>query len=190
MDVRVVLLAVALLILAGCGGAGSGATRRPATRRAPAKVGDEQIRRGLALPARVPLRSSGRAPAQEVRVVRDWLDRLRRGDVEGAARLFAVPSRFQNISSIQIIHSLHDAELINASLPCGARLVSAGGAGGFVVYRAELTERPGGSCGAGTGDPVRGAILIRAGHIVEWYRLPDRDIGEPGSLPALTGPQL
>src|SRR4051812_1088471 len=190
MDVRAVFLLVVVTAIAGCGGGGSAAPRRPAAPRAPARIGDAQIRRGLELPARVPLRPAGHASAQDVRVVRAWLDRLRRGDVKGAARLFAVPSRFQNISSIQIIESRHDAELINASLPCGARLVSAGAAGGFVVYRAELTERPGGACGSGAGDPVRGAIRVRAGHIVEWYRLPDRDIGEPGTAPVVTGPEV
>jgi hypothetical protein len=125
-----------------------------------------------------------------VRVVRSWLDDLRRGDVKDAAGLFAVPSRFQNISSIQIIHSRLDAVRINGSLPCGARLISAGAAQGFVVYRAELTERPGGNCGSGSGDPVRGAILVRSGHIAEWYRLPDRDIGDSGTAPPITGPEV
>jgi hypothetical protein len=189
MGVRVVFLAVAVLALFGCGSGGD-TTPRTTAKRPPSRITDARIRSDLELPPRVPLRAAGRAPPAEVRVVRDWLDRLRHGDVIGAAALFAVPSRFQNISSIQIIHSRLDAERINASLPCGARLVSAGGAGGFVVYRAELTDRPGGDCGSGAGDPVRGAIRVRAGHIAEWYRLPDRDIGEPGTLPAVTGPQL
>jgi hypothetical protein len=190
MCVRITALAVAVLALVGCGRGGR-ATQRTTARRPPAsRITDARIRSDLELPLRVPLRAGGPAPAQDVRVVRAWLDRLRHGDVTGAAELFAVPSRFQNISSIQIIHSRLDAERINASLPCGARLVSAGGAGGFVVYRAELTERPGGTCGSGAGDPVRGAIRVRAGHIVEWYRLPDRDIGEPGTLPAVTAPQV
>ena len=103
--------------------------------------------------------------------------------------VFAVPSRFQNLSSLAIIRSRRDARAINASLPCGARLVSAGGAAGYVVYRAELTERPGGACGTGAGNFARGAILVRRHQIVEWYRLPDPDPGRGGrqQLPSSGG---
>ena len=190
MRVRLAVLAVAVAALAGCGSGGGATPRTTATQSAAEKITDAQIRRGLDLPARVPLRAAGRAQPGDVRVVRAWLDRLRHGNVTGAAALFAVPSRFQNISSIQIIHSRHDAELINRSLPCGARLVSAGGAGGFVVYRARLTNRPGGACGSGTGEPVRGAIRVRNGLIVEWYRLPDNDVTPGGQPPVVTGPQV
>jgi hypothetical protein len=189
MRVRVLVSTLALVALAGCGDSSS---PRPVTRTEPTSTtvrpSDAQIRAQLALPARVPLRATGSARPADVRIVRQWLDRLRAGHVAAAARLFAVPSRFQNLSSLAIIRSRHDAEAINRSLPCGARLLSAGGAGGFVVYTARLTDRPGGGCGTGTGAQARGAILVRHHRIVEWYRLPDQDSGEGQELPPSGGP--
>jgi hypothetical protein len=176
MPMRALASTLALVALAGCGGSSS---PRPAPRIEPpartTPLDDTRLRLQLRLPARVPLRATGKARPGDVRVVRRWLDELRAGHVAAAARLFAVPSRFQNLSSLSIIRSRRDAEAINRSLPCGARLLSAGGAGGFVVYRARLTERPGGACGTGTGASARGAILVRHHRIVEWYRLPDQD---------------
>ena len=186
MAVRVVPFVLVVALLAGCGGSSS--PSRPAAKTTAAKPRaarptDAQIRDGLGLPDRVPVRATGHARADDVRVLRQWLDRLRAGRVAAAASLFAVPSRFQNLSSLAIIRSRRDARLINASLPCGAKLVTAGGAGGYVVYRAQLTQRPGGACGTGAGNYARGAILVRRNHIVEWYRLPDPDPGRGGGRP-------
>lgn len=166
-------LLAALAILAGCGGGAthlSPSAHRPAAKRAPT---DTQIRHGLLLPDRVPVRATGPAPAAQVAVVRGWLDDLRAGNVAAAARRFAVPSRFQNFNDIVFIRSARQARAVTASLPCGAKLTSAGAANGYVVYDARLTDRPGGGCGSGTGAVVRGAVLVRHGRMVEWYRLPD-----------------
>lgn len=184
MPVRRFAIALVLLAVAGCGGEDARqpahSTPAPVPSAPPGPLTDNAIRLQLRLPARVPLRATGRARPADVRVVRLWLDRLRSGDVAGAARLFAVPSRFQNNAFVARIRSRRDARRINASLPCGARLVSAGGAEDFVVYRARLTDRPGGGCGTGEGAFARGAIRVRDRHIVEWYRLPDVDAGGPG----------
>ncbi len=194
---RATAIAFAVLILAGCGGGGPSTRQAARTTQTRLAQNDAEVRIALGLPARVPLRAEGKAAAADVRVVRTWLDRLRAGDVAGAAVLFAVPSRFQNLASVAIIRSRRQAEAINASLPCGARLLSAGGAAGFVVYRARLTKRPGGECGSGTGGTARGAILIRDGLIAEWYRLPDVDTqsgdgGDGGGSepPVITGPEV
>src|SRR3954471_20952709 len=134
MAVRVVPFVLVVALLAGCGG--SSAPSRPAAKTTAAKPRaarptDAQIRDGLGLPDRVPVRATGHARADDVRVLRQWLDRLgagpgpagagrRRGRVglraaraAGAESLFAVPSRFQNLSSLAIIRSRRDARLIN-----------------------------------------------------------------------------
>jgi len=120
--------------------------------------------------------------------VRAWLDALSRGRVAEAARRFAVPSRFQNFTSLALIRTAGQAVAVTASLPCGAKLIKAGGARGFVVYEARLTKRPGGACGAGVGGVVRGAVLVRDGHMREWYRLPDRSSPRRGEAVIPQGP--
>jgi hypothetical protein len=122
----------------------------------------------------VPLHATGRAPAAQARVVRRWLEDLRAGHVAAAAKLFSLPARFQNLSTLAIIITPKQALAVTRSLPCGAKLTKSGGAHGWVVYEAELTDRPGGACGTGVGSVVRGAVLVRDGRMVEWYRLPDK----------------
>jgi hypothetical protein len=84
-------------------------------------------------------RSRGRAadPAA-VSVVRARSAALRRGDVQGAARYFA-PSEFINGPDasgrvpIIPIRSLAEAAAVNASLPCGARFISADQRGAYAM---------------------------------------------------------
>lgn len=164
--------------------------RRPPTveRVAPGPPSDAVIRRALGLPPRVPVRATGPGVPEQVAVVRRWLDALSAGRVDAAARLFAVPSRFQNFRSLALIRNRGQALAVTASLPCGARMTKAGGANGFVVYEARLTERPGGDCGAGVGGVVRGAVLVRDGRMAEWYRLPDRSMPRRGERVIPEGP--
>lgn len=169
------LALLGLVVLAGCGGgdappaAETVATMAPA----PSTSSDARVREALRLPDRVPLHATGHAPDEDVAVVRRWLDELRRGEVAQAAELFDLPARFQNLGTVAILETFPQALAVTRSLPCGARMTAAGGANGFVVYEAELTDRPGGACGQGVGGVVRGAVLVRDGHMVEWYRLPD-----------------
>lgn len=187
------LLMVGALI-AGCGSSSSSSpVKRP--RRPPPGLSapsgapsDAEVRGALGLPDRVPLRATGPAPAKQVRVVRAWLDDLRSGDVAAAARRFALPARFQNLDAVALIRTAAQAYAITSSLPCGAQMTTAGGAGGFVVYEARLTERPGASCGAGVGGVVRGAVLVRSGRMAEWYRLPDRSQPRRGQPATPSGP--
>lgn len=183
--------AVVVVALAGCGG-GEGAPRTPtgpaaastapaappsASRyRPPGPAEDEEVRRSLRIPARVPLRPFGSAPPREAAVVRRWLAAITHGRVRRAAAMFALPARFQNFGTIARLRTRAQARAITAGLPCGAVFLRAGGGGharGFVVYDARLVERPGGSCGTGVGGIVRGAVRVRGGRIAEWYRLPD-----------------
>ena len=184
---RAAAVLLACLPLAACGGGSAQAPPAatttvgqapPATTPAPPGSPDDQIRRSLLLPPRVPLRATGPASAAEVRVIRGWLDALRAGHVRAAARYFSLPARFQNLSTVAVMATFAQAVAVNRSLPCGARFLRAGDAGGFVVYEARLTNRPGGACGSGVGSIVRGAILIRDGKMIEWYRLPDKDDGQ------------
>jgi len=128
----------------------------------------------LAIPGKVPLRSSGTGDPADITVIRLWTDALRRSDVNGASALWAVPSKVQNGTPVLTLASRSDVRLFNDSLSCGSRLVSALGAeNGYTIAVFVLTNRPGGDCGTGVGNHARTAILVRSGKIVEWYRLPE-----------------
>ena len=110
-----------------------------------------------------------------VSVIRAWSDALRRGDVGGAARYFAIPSVMINGtnaggSALLIpIGTAHEAVQANASLPCGAQLLSADQRGRYVNALFRLTGRPGlggSTCGTGAGQTARTNFVIAGGRIV------------------------
>src|SRR3954468_9921312 len=119
-----------------------------------------------------------------VKVIEGWVDTLRKGDVEGAAGYFALPSVVQNGTAPVVLHTRGDAIAFNDALPCGARLLRARPAGRFIKATFRLTNRPGGGCGSGIGLLARTAFVIRDGKIVQWRRLSN----PPGQEPAPTGP--
>jgi hypothetical protein len=119
-----------------------------------------------------------------VLVIDEWVKTLSRGDVSGAADLFALPSVVENGTSPVSLRSRSDAILFNRSLPCGAKLVRARPKGPLIAATFRLTERPGGDCGSGVGELARTAFLIRDGKIVEWRRLPN----PPGRGTSPSGP--
>ena len=124
----------------------------------------------------------GGADPAEATVIDEWATALREGDVDAAARFFAIPSVAQNGSVPLRIRDLADAKLFNASLPCGAELTNATPEGGFVIATFTLTERPGpGDCGEGTGETAQTAFVIEDGEIVEWRRVVPADEPAPGS---------
>lgn len=139
----------ALALLAGCGGSGS----------------DNGEAEGPAIP--------GGGDTEDVRVIDAWSDALRRGKVEEAASFFEVPSRAQNGTGPLVLRSRDDVVDFNRSLPCGARLVRATSKGGTTTATFELTDRPGGGCGPGTGETARASFEIEDGLIVEWNRVTD-----------------
>jgi hypothetical protein len=113
----------------------------------------------------------GGADPEATTVIDDWSTRLRNGDVDAAAELFAIPSVAQNGPTLRI-DSVADARLFNASLPCGAELIRAEPDGELVLATFRLTERPGpGSCGSGAGETAQTDFLIEDGKIVEWRRV-------------------
>ena len=114
----------------------------------------------------------GGADPAEAQVIAEWATTLSEGDVDGAARYFAIPSVAENGPTLIHIRDLDDARLFNATLPCGAELVRAEPEGDFVVATFRLTERPGpGTCGEGTGGSAQTAFVIEDGRIAEWRRV-------------------
>lgn len=114
-----------------------------------------------------------------MRVIQAWSSALRHGDVRAAARYFALPSEFVNgqpdangYIPVISIHTLDQAVTVNATLPCGAKFVSADQRGRYVNALFLLTDRPGpgGGCGSGTGQVARTNFVIAGGHIVQWIR--------------------
>jgi hypothetical protein len=138
-------------------------------------------------------RTAAAGPAA-VAVIRAWSTALRRGDVAAAARYFALPSEFVNgPSDIITIRTEAEAQQANASLPCGALLISTSRRGPFISALFRLTNRqgPDAGCGAGTGQLARTFFIIEGGHIVHWIRALDAGGGAvppPGiPPPAPTG---
>ena len=143
--IRIAIALIAALSLAACGGEET-VVRAPAERPRP----DGEI--------------PGGADPAEARVIDEWAMTLSEGDVDGAARFFAIPSVAENGPALIQIRDLDDARLFNASLPCGAELARAVSEGDFVVATFRLTERPGpGSCGSGTGEEAQTAFVIEDG---------------------------
>ncbi len=106
-------------------------------------------------------------------VIEGWTEALSEGDVAAASDYFAVPSVAQNGTAPLTLRTRDDITAFNRSLPCGAELVRARPAGRFIAATFRLTERPGGSCGPGSGNLARTAFVIENGKIVQWRRLPD-----------------
>lgn len=137
------------------------------------------------------------APAAALAVIRGWADTLRRGDVAGAARFFALPSVLVNgtdsagQSVLTHIFSFRDAVAANRSLSCGAQLLSADLRGRYVNALFRLTDRigPGGGCDAGAGQTARTNFVIADGRIVEWLRAPS-DPGDGGGGAGGGGPAV
>ncbi len=148
--------------------------------------------------SRHPAASSGQgggaAQPSAVAVIRGWSNALRHGDLAAAARYFATPSLLVNGVDAAgqplalEIRSRREAELANASLPCGATLVSTSRRGRFVNALFRLSGRPGpggSNCAGGVGTTARTDFVIAHGRIVQWIRAPD-DPGDNGS--PRTGP--
>jgi hypothetical protein len=126
----------------------------------------------------------GGADPTAVRVIDEWAKALDRGDIDAAARYFAIPSSAENGAIVQI-QSLEDARRFNSSLPCGARLVKALPHAGYTIATFRLTERPGpGRCGGGTGGKAATAFFIKDGHIADWQRVASPQERKGGGAPA------
>jgi hypothetical protein len=156
VDLRAIALpaTLGLLLVAGCGSSGSGdATTIP-----------------------------GGADADAVKVIQQWADELRAGDVPAASDRFALPTVVQNGTAPLRLTSRTQVEVFNQSLPCGARLTAASASGKYTIATFVLTERPGpGRCGNGVGEAAKTAFVIHEGHITEWRRVVDTEPTGPTS---------
>lgn len=179
------------IVVAGCGSGGSGAGATAQRHSATASGGAPGAAAPGPGPQTIPTPAPTGQPADPaaVRVIRAWSSTLRRGDVRGSARYFALPSEFVNGPNgdvpVLTIHTRAEAAAVNSTLPCGAVFLSADQRGRYVNALFRLTDRPGpgGGCGSGTGQLARTNFLIRRGLIVEWIRAP-ADPGDnqgPGS---------
>ncbi len=142
-----------------------------------------------------PVNSAPGVPAATVNVIRAWSAALRAGHVTAAARYFRIPSVFFTGNGPPVeLRSFGQVEIANASLPCGARFLSARRQGRYVNALFRLTNRPGPGgeqgCGSGTGQTARTDFLIRDGRIIQWVRAPDEpgDNGTPRTVPQPTAP--
>jgi len=177
------LAPVLLLALAACGGGGEGDRRAatPEARETPAAMESPAPERAPAPRGTL----TGPVTEAEEATIRGWADALRGGDVEAAARYFALPAGVSNGTPRIALRTQRAVRFFNETLPCGARLEATKRAErGFVVATFVLTERPGaGECGSGTGARARTAFLIRDRKIVEWLRVADPpgsgDLGSP-----------
>jgi hypothetical protein len=155
------LVLLFLLALSACGGGDDDGDSNGSAPQAP-----EQSVPGDANPA-------------DVAVIKEWVDTLRAGDVDGAAELFALPSVAENGVLLRI-RNRDDARMFNASLPCGAVLIRAETEGDFTTATFKLTERPGpGTCGSGAGEHAQTSFVIEDGKITQWRR-----VGIGGTQPA------
>jgi hypothetical protein len=207
-----------VLVVAACGGGSSSSASSTSTRSASSPStsaghgvnpgGQERNNNGgagagaEAIPTPAP--TGIRAAVASVHVIEAWSNALRRGDVRAAARYFALPSLMINGPDANgdmvalSIRTRADAVAANASLPCGARFISADQRGRYVNALFQLSNRPGpgGGCAGGIGQTARTNLVIRKGLIVEWIRAPDdpgdnRSAGSPPpgpSAPQAPGP--
>ncbi len=187
-----VATALAALLLGACGGSSGSATRHASPSAAPAARG--QSSPSPAAPPAIPTPGPTGVPASsaDVSVIKGWSDALRRGDVTGAARFFALPSVLINgvdangNAAVLEIRTLNQAIAANESLPCGAKLLSADRRGQYVNALFELTRRPGpggSGCGSGAGQTARTNFVIAGGKIVHWIRAPS----DPGDSAGTNG---
>ncbi len=142
-----VLIALCSIVLASCGG------------------GDSAVTVAAGGP------DTSEADPADVEVIESWAGALANGEVEAAAEYFAIPSTAENGSLLTKIDSRADAIAFNESLPCGGEVVSAQTAGDFTTATFELSDRPGGNCGAGVGGTASTSFQIEDGMIIEWRRI-------------------
>jgi hypothetical protein len=123
---------------------------------------------------------AGGADPESVKVIQDWANDLRAGDLEAAADHFKVPSIVANGTPPIDLSNHEQVVAFNRSLPCGAELTRAETQGRFTIATFELTERPGrGTCGQGVGETAQTAFVIEDGKITQWRRVDEAPAAEP-----------
>jgi hypothetical protein len=171
------VLVAAALVVAGCGSGSRASASHTSSARSRTTARRQATPAAPANP--VPQHAARPADARTAAVIRHWADALRRGDVNGAARYFEIPSVFAPGPDQEVtIHSRAQARAVNAALPCGAKVISViRVGGGFVQALFRLTSRPGqggSACNPGAGETARTNFVVRSGHIRVWIRAPDQ----------------
>jgi hypothetical protein len=195
------LAAVAALSVAGCGGGGGGGDPASGGAAGTGSGGAAGSGSGPGAGTGSGGAAGGGATTRPAdpgatKVIRDWSDALRRGDVKRATDDFAIPSIVENNSPPVRLRARADVRAFNESLPCGAQLERTYRMGRYIAAIFRLTDRPGGDCGTGIGGAAATAFVVRRGRIVEWRRLPD-PVGPtdvpgpvvPARPPTVTGPE-
>lgn len=116
---------------------------------------------------------AARVGADAAAVAGRWADALRRGDVAGAAALFALPAVVGSARRQVRVTSRAHVLRFHRALPCGATLIaSRPAAHGFLLATFRLSERPGGGrCGRAAGRIARAALRVEGGRIAWWIRI-------------------
>jgi hypothetical protein len=137
----------------------------------------------VATPTPTPKPTGKPVTATEKRIIQHWSDALRRGHVNEASGYFDVPSVVSNGDTPATLANEADVRLFNATLACGAKLVKTRrDQKDYVIGTFELTDRPGGDCGTGTGQLAEVAFLIAHDRINQWIRRRCRRRRTPGLL--------
>ena len=166
-------LAPAVLLVLAFAGCGGGTEPGPGRNVPSASVTPERGASPAPREAAKPNRT-GPVTAAEEAVIRGWSDALRRGDVSGAMRFWAVPALASNGGQPYRLQTMRAVRFFNEALACGAKLESTERRSVYVVATFRLSERPGpGRCGSGVGEAARTAFLLREGKIVQWLRAAD-----------------
>jgi hypothetical protein len=186
-----VLIALIALPLAACGSSGP---PRMTLHTPEVKTGAADPAFPLASPTPVatptptatPAPEGGPVTSSEKRIIQSWADELRAGHVSAAASYFDVPVVVSNGEAPSTLASRADVRTFNATLACGAKLVKTRrDVDHYIVATFELTDRPGGNCGSGTGHLAAVAFLIAHDRINQWIRM---DAPQPDPTPAPTPP--
>jgi hypothetical protein len=127
---------------------------------------------GAASPREAPAERS--AAADDVAVIRAWGIDMQHGETRRASARFGLPAVVANNTPELQLRTRAEVEFFNGTLPCGGRLVDTELRGELIVATFELTERPGGACGSGTGHRAQAAFGLRDGKIVRWIRVPNQ----------------
>lgn len=196
LTVRTRTIAAAVLFAAALAATGCGSTHvvRTATVQ-PAPPVDSLPQAGLdprvLPPRRVPTRGTHPASREARHVIDTWLRALRTGHLQQAARLFAIPSTFQNATPVIHLRTARQVRAVLDGFPCGAVATHYAASGSYTLVRFTLTERVGGDCHGAAGHTTGGAIRVAHGRIVAWYRLYDPEelhptgpLVDPGNLAA------
>lgn len=175
---RLAPLLLAVLAVAGCGDEGLDFSRRTP----PPYIGGDPI-----APAGQRLVSRQMTPDDAERlkpVIADWADAVRAGDIDRASGFFTLPSIvYQAGSGALQMNSERVAAAFNASLPCGARLISTDPDGRYVVGTFLLSDVGVAEC------PNKGE-LAKVGFVFgdrdhpqqfsEWWQLSTERDAKPG----------